>query len=162
MGKHSTTTFGVPVKSPDSIWQPLKRARNEFDSLFDEFWARPMGIDFTRRLQAITGPAIELTEKEDAFELVAEIPGMKAEDVEVNLSEGMLRLSGERQESHEDKSKGFVFSERSYGRFERTIQLPQGVDYDKISAKAENGILTIQLPKNPAAIERERKIPITA
>jgi HSP20 family protein len=153
----------VPVKqSAENFWQPLTRVRNEFDHLLDDFWSRPMGLNLTRRIQALSGPALELKDKGAEFELVAEIPGMKAEDVELKVSDGILRLSGEKREEHEEKEEGFLFSERRYGRFERAIELPQGIDHDKISATARDGILSVQLPKSPAAIERERKIPINS
>jgi HSP20 family protein len=153
----------VPVKrSAEDFWEPLTRVRSEFDHLLDDFWARPVGLNLTRRIQALSGPALELKDKGTEFELVAEIPGMKAEDVEVKVSDGILRLTGEKREEHEEKEEGFLFSERRYGRFERAIELPQGIDHDKISATARDGILSVHLPKSPAAIERERKIPINS
>jgi HSP20 family protein len=154
---------GVPVKhSSENFWEPITRVRSEFDHLLDDFWTRPMGLNLTRRIQALSGPALELKDKETEFELVAEIPGMKAEDVELKISDGLLRLTGEKREQHEEKEEGFLFSERRYGRFERAIELPQGIDHDKISATARDGILSVHLPKSPAAIERERKIPINS
>jgi HSP20 family protein len=153
----------VPVKqAADNFWQPLARVRSEFDHLFDDFWTRPVGLNLSRRIQALSGPALELKDKGTEFELVAEIPGMKAEDVEVKVSDGILRLTGEKREEHEEKEEGFLFSERRYGRFERAIELPQGIDHDKISATARDGILSVHLPKSAAAIERERKIPINS
>jgi HSP20 family protein len=87
---------------------------------------------------------------------------MKAEDVELKVSDGILRLSGEKREAHDEKQEGYIFSERRYGRFERAVELPQGIDHDKIRAKASDGILSVHLPKSAAAIERERKIPINS
>jgi HSP20 family protein len=151
----------VPVKqSVENFWEPLIRVRSEFDRLLDDFWSRPISLNLTRQMQTLSGPALELKDKGAKFELVAEIPGMKAEDVEVKVSDGILRLTGEKREEHEEKEEGFLFSERRYGRFERAIELPQGIDHDKISATARDGILSVHLPKSPAAIERERKIPI--
>ena len=161
MNQLEKTSTHVPVKhSPDNFWEQLTRVRSEFDHLLDDFWTRPMGLSLTRRIQALSGPALELKDKEVEFELVAEIPGVSAEDVEVKVSDGMLRLIGEKREQHEEKEEGFLFSERRYGRFERAIELPQGIDHEKISATARDGILWVHLPKSPAAIERERKIPI--
>ena len=119
-----------------------------------------MGLSLTRRMQALSGPALELKDKETEYELVAEIPGIQAEDVELKVSDGLLRLTGEKREQHEAREGDFLFSERRYGRFERVIELPQGIDHEKITAKARDGILSVHLPKSPAAIERERKIPI--
>lgn len=161
MTRLAQISTAVPVKNgAENFWEPLTRVRSEFDHLMDDFWARPVGLSLTRRIQALAGPALELKDKETEFELVAEIPGMKAEDVELKVSEGILRLSGEKREEHEEKEEGFLFSERRYGRFERAIELPQGIDLAKISATARDGILSVHMPKSPAAIERERKIPI--
>lgn len=162
MTVQDTVGTGVPMTRSDDFRQPFARVRSEFDHLFDEFWARPMGLDLTRRIQALSGPALEFKDKGKEFELIAEIPGMKAEDVELKLSDGILRLSGEKREAHEEKDEGCIFSERRYGRFERAVELPQGIDHEKISASAHDGILSVHLPKSPAAIERERKIPISA
>lgn len=162
MSKQDKFSSGVPVKHGEDFWQPLARVRSEFDHLLDDFWTRPMGLNLTRRMQALSGPALEFKDKETEFELIAEIPGMKAEDVEIKVSDGMLRLSGEKREEHEEKKEGYIFSERRYGKFERAIELPQGIDHDKISANARDGVLSVHLPKSPAAIERERKIPINA
>lgn len=153
----------VPAKhGGENFWEPLTRVRSEFDHLMDDFWTRPMSLNMTRRLQALSVPALELKEKETEFELVAEIPGMKAEDVELKVSDGILRLSGERREDRDEKKEGFLFSERRYGCFERAIELPQGIDHGKITATARDGILSVHMPKSPAAIERERKIPINS
>lgn len=162
MTKHDKISAGLPVKQGEDFWQPLARVRSEFDHLLDDFWTRPMGLNLTRRMQALSGPALEFKDKETEFELIAEIPGMKAEDVEIKVSEGILKLSGEKREVHEEKKEGYIFSERRYGKFERAIELPQGIDHDKISANAHDGVLSVHLPKSPAAIERERKIPINA
>jgi HSP20 family protein len=69
--------------------------RSEFDHLLDDVWTRPVGLNLTRRIQALSGPALELKNKETEFELVAETPGMKAEDIELKVSDGILRLTGE-------------------------------------------------------------------
>ena len=161
MNQLEKAATGLPVKqNADNFWEPLTRVRNEFDHLLDDLWTRPMGLSLTRRMQALSGPALELKDKETEYELVAEIPGIKAEDVELKVSDGLLRLTGEKREQHEEREGDFLFSERRYGRFERAIELPQGIDHEKITAKAHDGILSVHLPKSPAAIERERKIPI--
>ncbi|MBL0924638.1 MAG: Hsp20/alpha crystallin family protein [Sphingomonadaceae bacterium] len=162
MSKNSKESAAVPVKRSEDFWRPLARVRSEFDHLFDDFWTRPMGLNLTRRIQALSGPALEFKDKGKEFELIAEIPGMTAEDVELKVSDGFLRLSGEKREEHEEKEEGYIFSERHYGRFERAVELPRGIDHEKISASARDGILSVHLPKNAAMIERERKIPINA
>lgn len=151
---------GRPVQA-ENVWEPLARARGEFDRLFDEFWHRPMGVGLTRRIQAFNGPALEFKDKGDEYELVADVPGLKADDIELKVADGFLRLSGERKEELEESNEAYLFSERRYGRFERAVELPHGIDFKNISAKAENGVLHIHLPKSADAKERERRIPIS-
>lgn len=164
-----STTETAPVKSDndapvaaENVWEPLARMRGEFDRLFDDFLHRPMGVGLTRRIQALAGPALEFKDKKNEYELIAEIPGMKAEDIELKVSDGMLRLTGEKKEERGQTTEDYVFSERRYGRFERAVELPQGIDFAKISAKAENGVLHVHLPKSADAKDRERRIPISA
>lgn len=167
MTKHDKIESNVPVVSsaqqgrPENVWEPIARARSDFDRLFDEFWHRPLGIGLTRRIQALAGPALELKDKDGEYELIAEVPGMKPEDIEVKVSDGILRLSGEKKEAHEESKEGYVFSERRYGHFERAVELPKGVDQAKITATARDGMLSIHLPKNRDATQRERKIEIS-
>jgi HSP20 family protein len=146
----------------DNIWEPLSRFRSEFDRMFDDLPVRTLPARITRRIQSFTGPALEFKDRENEYELIAEVPGMKAEDIDLKITEGVLRLSGDRKEEKEGKENGFLFSERHYGHFERAIQLPAGVDESKITAKAHDGLLSIHLPKSKESIERERKIPISA
>ena len=79
--------------------------------------------------------------------IVAELPGLKQDDIDLNLQDDVLTVSGETRESREEKEKQYHLNERSYGRFERSVRLPDTVDRENISANFENGLLTITLPK---------------
>lgn len=155
MTKHDKVATNVPVQSitqkdsSETVWYPLARVRNDFDRLYDEFWHRPLGVGLTKRWQALVGPALELKDKGEEFELIAELPGMKPEEIEVKVFDDMLRLTGEKKGRCNESAEGSLFSERGHGRFERTVELPEGIDNDKISANAHNGILSIHLPKKP-------------
>jgi HSP20 family protein len=144
----------------DNFFEPFSRLRSEFDRVFEDTSLRSLSSDLNRRFHALAGPALEFKDKDKEYELVAEVPGMKAEEIQVKVAEGVLRLSGERKEEREEKDKGFLFSERRYGHFERSIQLPAGVDEDKISASANDGLLTIHLPKTEDSRAREKMIPV--
>ena len=153
----------APVSSfnfADRIFEPLVRMRSEFDRMFDDFGQRPIVNGLAARFQTLAAPALELKDKDGEYVLTAEVPGMKAEQIEVKISNGILRLSGERKEEHEETKEGVLFSERHYGRFERSLQLPPGIDQSKITAKANDGVLSICLPKTAEAIQREVKIPV--
>tara|TARA_R110001599_G_C12274642_1_gene661982 strand:+ start:1650 stop:2087 length:438 start_codon:yes stop_codon:yes gene_type:complete len=142
------------------MWEPLSRIRDEFDRMFDETPNNTFGSRLMQKFYETADPVVEMRDKKDEYELVAEVPGMSSEDIEIKLSDGMLRLSGEKSESHEEEGESFMFSERHYGSFERTIKLPNGIDHEKISADAKDGLLTIHIPKSAEARQKERKIPI--
>lgn len=170
MARHDTIEKSpvstVPVKAgslqafTDNLIDPFNRLRGEFDRMFEDFPLRTFAPAFARRIQSLSGPALEFQDKDSEYELTAEIPGMKAEDIELKVTEGILRLSGERKDEREEKGNGFLFSERTYGRFERALRLPAGVDVDKITATARNGLLSVHLPKTKDARQREKKIPV--
>ncbi len=167
MSKHEKIAANVPVisddnRQPDNIWEPLTRVRGEFDRLFDDFWHRPIGVGLTRRIQALAGPALEFKDKGGEYELTAEIPGMEPNEIELKVSDGILRLSGEKKVQQEESKEGYLFTERRYGQFERAVELPKGIDHSKISASAKNGVLAIHLPKSAEAVQSERKIEISA
>jgi HSP20 family protein len=105
-------------------------------------------------------PAVEIAEDKEQVIVKAEIPGLKKEDIQVNLSDNLLTISGERKEETEKKEKGYYYSERSYGSFSRTIQLPAEVKTDKASAKFKDGVLEISLPKTEQAKQHEVTIKV--
>jgi len=103
-------------------------------------------------------PTAETHVKDDALHLRVDLPGVGAKDVELSLENGHLKLTGERREEKEKSSDGYRYSEVRYGRFERTLVLPEGVDPQKVTARFENGVLdvTVPLPAAPTA----QKVPI--
>ena len=152
----------VPVKERAARETPLGWLRTEIDRLFDDF-GRPARSIFNFGLNGfVPVPAVEMTEKDKEYRLTAELPGMKEDDVEISIAEGMLTLSGEKREEEERKDEGFLLSERRYGAFERRIALPADIDAGAVSAEFKKGVLTITLPKDAKAAERTRKIAITA
>jgi HSP20 family protein len=108
-------------------------------------------------------PAMEIVEKDDALVVTAELPGIPAKDVDISVEDGVLTISGEKKEEHEESKDDARYHmwERRYGAFRRTLTLPQAVDAEKISAKSDDGILTITLPKTKKAKAQGRKIPVT-
>ncbi len=155
----SSRRTNIPVQA-SNVWEPLNRLRDEFDRMFDDTPGNAFGSRMLQKFYDNADPAVEMRDKKDEYELVAEVPGMSSEDIDIKLSDGMLRLSGEKSESHEETGESFLFSERHYGMFERAIKLPTGIDHQKISAEAKDGLLTVHLPKSAEALEKERKIPI--
>jgi HSP20 family protein len=92
-------------------------------------------------------PAMDLVEADDHFLLKADLPGLSEDDVSIEVQDNVLTVSGERKAEHERKEKGFYRLERSFGRFSRSLTLPEGVNADAISANFDKGVLQVSIPK---------------
>lgn len=146
-------------------WPPFEGLRREIDRLFDDFhpfgWRFPE-IPALRRAAWQIAPAIDLVEKDKEYEITAELPGIDEKDIELKLSNRMLTIRGEKSEETEEHEKDYHLSERRFGSFERSLQLPEGVDAEKIEARFAKGVLTVKLPKSDEAQRTEKKIAIKA
>ena len=100
-------------------------------------------------------PSVDVFEDKESLKIVAELPGLKPEDVKITLENSTLTLRGEKKQVAEEKTERVHRYERSYGSFERSFSLPNTVDTDKVAASFENGVLTIALPKAEKAKPRE-------
>ncbi len=92
-------------------------------------------------------PAMDLVEADDHFLLKADLPGMAEDDVSIEVQDGALVISGERKAEHEERGRGWFRVERSFGRFARTLTLPDGIDPEAISADFDKGVLSVRIPK---------------
>jgi HSP20 family protein len=146
-------------------WQPMRELENlrrQMDRLFDE-WTLPRS-EFSL---APTGeeiawtPAIELKETDSDIILKAQIPGIEAKDLNVEVSEDRVSISGENQQEKRTEEKGYFRSEFHYGRFERMISLPAPIKTDGVVSEFKNGLLTLQLPKAEEARRKVVKIDLT-
>lgn len=129
--------------------------RDEMDRLFDGSFApvfRTPG-SFSR-----WAPALDVYQDKDQFTVVAELPGLKKEDIELSLQDGVLTISGERKQ--EKKSEEGYRNERFFGRFQRSVTLPTSVDGDKIKATYQDGILKVVLPKAEEAKPKQIEVSI--
>jgi HSP20 family protein len=111
-----------------------------------------------RRLTSAWHPAVDVFEDKTAVKIVAELPGVKPEDVKLSLENNVLTIRGEKKHEAEEKTDRVHRFERSYGSFERAFVLPSTVDGEKISADYRNGVLTVSVPKAERA--RPREIPV--
>jgi HSP20 family protein len=157
-----------------AAWQPFGSLRREIDRLFEDFdrglWRSPFGRSvfdvepFSPRQLTTwsTAPAVDVAEKDNAYEVTAELPGMDEKNIDVKLVNGSLTIKGEKKEEKEEKKKDYYLSERHFGSFERSFALPEGVDIDKVEATFKKGVLTVKLPKKPEAIKPEKKIEVKA
>lgn len=138
----------MPTWNVSDVEDMFERAlRNPF-SLFEDL--RPTGMTNTRWMQ----PNFEVAETDQGYLVSVDLPGMKKEDVKVDLTENILTVSGERKYEHESKENGMVRSERSYGQFQRSFALPNSIDINKLEANLEDGVLRIALPKSEQAQPR--------
>ena len=167
----------LPVKNETSPaastrvleWRPFESLRNQVDRLFrdfetgflqspfyrdvDNFWRRDLAFPVT--------PAVDIVEKDNSFEITAELPGLDAKNIELSLADDVLTIKGEKKEEKEEKTRDRHISERRYGSFRRSVQLPSSIDAGKIEANYKSGILTIALPKSAEAQKKQTVIPIT-
>jgi HSP20 family protein len=149
--------------------RPLATLRREVDRLFDDLymWPRSLGrtvfdVEPFWRGELSFGkvPAVDVAEKEKEYEITAELPGMDEKNIDVKFADGILTIKGEKTEEKEEKKKDYYLSERRFGSFHRSFQVPARVDGDKIEASFKNGVLTVVLPKSAEARQSEKKIAI--
>ncbi len=125
----------------------LARLHKDMDDLVSSFFGgRP--LLFSERE---VWPALDISEDETTITVKAEVPGCRAEDVDIAVQGNILTISGEKKQEQEKKEKGYYYAERSYGSFRRDITLPSDVESTKIDAHCKDGILTISMPKSEKA-----------
>jgi HSP20 family protein len=139
---------------------PLSSLRREMDRLFDDFFTGFPRAGWLVGEAGKLSPSVDVAETDKEVTVTAELPGLDEKDLDVNLSDGVLTLKGEKKSEKEERNKTFYRSERSYGMFERAIALPAEVLEDKVEAEFSKGVLTVRLPKSPAAQKKAKKIEI--
>ena len=157
---------------------PLASLREEVDSLFERFsddwpslpnlfgrgWSYPVA-DLERRFSLpkfeLT-PRVDVSESDQQYDIMMELPGMTGDDVEITLSDDSLTVKGEKRDEREEKKKNYHIKERSYGSFQRTFRIPSGVDHNKIDASCTSGVLQVSLPKTENAKSNKRSIKVKA
>ncbi|UIJ45340.1 Hsp20/alpha crystallin family protein [Sphingomonas cannabina] len=137
---------------------PFFTLRRELDRLFDDVF-RGWNLPVTGGERGRGWPSLEVSETDKELRITAELPGMTEKDVDLGIEDGVLTIRGERRQEEGDQPRGYT--ERYYGKFERRLSLPRGIDEDKAEARFEHGVLTVTLPKGPEA-DRGRRIPINA
>jgi HSP20 family protein len=134
--------------------QPAVAPRGDiFDEMFRRLARFPTPMFETEYFAF--APAIEFTEADGSFLVTAELPGVKSEDIEVNVENNVLTVKGKKESKKEEKGEKYYVSERQYGEFERCFTLPQTIDASKINAEMKEGVLTVTLPKSKEAVGRK-------
>jgi HSP20 family protein len=139
-------------------WEPLRELstlQNEMNRLFNTAFDAPTGNGSTLRRWM---PAMDLVETEDHFVLRADLPGMSEEDVTIEIEERVLTIAGERKSEHEATKEGYHRVERAFGKFARSLTLPEGVNAEAVTARFDKGVLEVSIPKPEE--KKPRKISI--
>lgn len=143
----------IPIGRDRSVASPFMSLQREIDRLFE---------DFSRGFPTIAGngatalmPSMDVTETDKEIEITAELPGLEEKDVQINVADNILTIRGEKKAEKEQKDKNYRLVERSYGSFERTLELPEGVNADAIKANISKGLLKVTIPK-PAPTQAKK------
>jgi HSP20 family protein len=144
----------VPIRKREGDRGALAHLHAEMDDLFRNFfndWEFP--IHGRSRW-----PALDIAESENEFVVKADVPGCKADDIDISVHGNTLTITGEKKQEEERKEKGYYHMERSYGSFRRDLNLAADIDTEKIQAACKEGVLTITLPK--AATSKPVKVKV--
>jgi HSP20 family protein len=140
------TTYRRPAASL-STW---------LDDFLSDGW-----FNWPERVEAAWTPRADVVEKDNAYEVHAELPGLDKKDINVSVEEGVLTISGERKaEKKEEKDGKYRYYERTYGSFERSFRLPDNVDAGKIRASHKNGVLELSIPKTEPSKPKQIEVKV--
>ena len=144
-------------------WEPVRELntiQNEMNRLFNTFFETTPGQGSHSATSRRWLPAMDLVERESEFVLRADLPGLSEEDVNIEVEDNVLTISGERKSEHEERTEGYYRLERASGNFSRSLTLPEGVDPEKVQASFDRGVLEVRIPKPEQ--RKPRKVTISA
>lgn len=139
--------------------QPIKRFRNEIDGMFQRFFDEPVLSNMPFVNTDLT-PACNIVESKERYTIEVEIPGIEADDIDIEIDNHILKIKGERKQEteHKDEETEIHTVEHSYGSFLRSFTLPDGINEEQISANDKNGVLYIDIPKSKESKARRIKV----
>lgn len=143
-------------------WEPVRELntiQNEMNRLFNNFFDSPTPSSGGGNLRRWI-PAMDLVETGEAFVLRADLPGLSQADVNIELEDNVLTISGDRKAEHEEHKKGYYRVERAWGLFSRSLTLPEGVDAEAVHASFDRGVLEVRVPKPEARTPRKVTISV--
>lgn len=147
-------------------WRPfseMARWEREMERMFDDLFGRrlrPIWDErwWPTRTVGISVPAVDLYEGKDELVAKVELPGIGKDDIQVNITDHHLTIEGEKKKDEEIKKENYYRSERSYGSFSRSVELPTEVQVEKVKASFKDGVLEVRLPKTEEAKKKEIKV----
>ncbi len=138
---------------------PFWQMRERMNRYLDTYWDHPFGMDFYEG-DDIFSPRIDLSETEEDYTIIADLPGLNEKDIDLSFSQNVLTISGKKEEEKEEKGRQYHRIERFSGQFRREIPLQDTVDDNKIEATFKDGVLTINIPKRLDPSQKKKKISI--
>jgi HSP20 family protein len=131
-------------------WEPVRELntiQSEMNRLFNTFFDSPPPANANGPVNRRWLPAMDLLETENDFVLRADLPGLSEADVNIELDDNVLTISGERKSEHEERKEGYYRVERASGAFTRSLTLPEGIDPEAVKASFDRGVLEVRIPK---------------
>lgn len=152
----------LATRRPQEPFNVLRQMTSELDRMFDEPWTlfRWPSAELASADAPIWAPKVDVVAKDGKLVTRVDLPGMKKDDVLVEVQDGYLMLSGERKKEMKEEKDNVYREEREYGSFCRTVPLPKGVKADDVKATFNNGVLEVTMPLPSAEASNGRKIPI--
>ena len=156
----------LQARATPSLPMTFTTMRDEMDRMFERFLSNPFASLesqdrwFGNFAAAEFLPKIDVTDDKDFLRIACEVPGVDSNDLEIEVQDGVLTLSGHKRQEETTENEGCYHTERSYGYFRRSIPLPAEIDSAKADARFDNGVLTIKLPKTERAKQQTTKVPI--
>jgi HSP20 family protein len=155
-----TGTRDVVKRETGTVLSPFR----EMEQLFEDLWKSPFSlVNFPQMKVAERfeiSPSVDIFEHENELVLKADLPGLTKDEVEINVTDNVLTLSGEKKKEEKVERENYYRYERSYGSFCRRFHLPDGIDTEKVKAHFKDGVLEVRLPKTEEAKQKTKKIAI--
>lgn len=154
--------FAQHLETESHLLNPFIHIQQEVDKVlhgfYDLFESKPYDIKHLEELSL--SPAMDLVEDKDGFKLEVEMPGLDETNIRITLNNNLLTIFGEKSISKKDQDKNYIAREITYGRYERSITLPQSADLSRITASFKKGMLWINIPKKLGSCTKEQQIKI--
>src|SRR5438477_5905162 len=141
----------------ETLPRSISRFEDEMERMMEDFFGRRESM-LGGEMATSFVPTTNVAENENELEVTIDLPGLKPEEVNLELREGALWITGERKEEKEEKDRTFHRVERRYGSFRRVIPLPAAVNEEKVAAEFRDGVLTVKLPKSEAVNPRHSEV----
>jgi HSP20 family protein len=152
------------TKRVDTLFESIRNNIEEMERAFARPWPPSFELRFPTAplmsLPEVRAPLCDLMDKGDRYELNLEVPGIEKEKIDIKATKHSIEVSGEHSEKKEEKSKDYLYNERSYKSFYRKVPVPEEILPSQIEAKVDNGILNVSLPKKNPTAEEQTKVEV--